>query len=170
MWYCVVCVKKELINMVTHSVSSSMILCFSLISSRRRASCLWWRPRWESPCWRIFWKRKEQISLQRCQLQWWKLKSQLNKKKGGAHNVFEMILWSNGSQDTSHESNLSNKYFTCILFWVKGCTRQNFNRSSLTLFLTFTLPSSVSPFSPSFSSCTELSGKTEKTFTAELQP
>ena len=38
--------------MSTDSVRSSMTLCFSLISSRRRASCLWWRPRWVSPCWR----------------------------------------------------------------------------------------------------------------------
>ena len=88
-----------------------MILCFSLISSRRRASCLWWRPRWESPCWRIFWKWKEQISLQRCQLQRWKLKSQVISKK--AHHVFENI-----------------RCFSCILFWGERMHMSEFQQIS----------------------------------------
>ena len=34
----------------THSRISSMILCFSSISSRSRDSCLWWASRWLSIC------------------------------------------------------------------------------------------------------------------------
>lgn len=50
---------KKLESVITNSVSSSMTLCFSLISSLRRASCLWCRPRWDSTCWRDgFWKAK----------------------------------------------------------------------------------------------------------------
>lgn len=34
----------------SYSLSSSMVFCFSLISSRSRASCRWWASRWLSIC------------------------------------------------------------------------------------------------------------------------
>lgn len=47
---------------MTHSLSSSMIFCFWLISSRRRANCLWWASRWLSSCTsKAFCRKRKQL-------------------------------------------------------------------------------------------------------------
>lgn len=108
-----------------------MILCFSLISSRSRDNCLWWRPRGDSPCRRIaFWKGNEQSA-----------EHTLGKFKGNQMPPNLLFVVKSVIMESIYYTNMI-KYLNTIT----------------SVFLTFTFPSSVSPFSPSLYSCSELSG------------